>query len=351
MKGDARVVDGGRRRVLITGAGGFLGRHLTAEQLFLGRTVVALDLDLSSIAHLQAGNPVQLLEGDIAEAEVQEEALQGVDTVFHLAAAHLSVAADASIYRRVNVEAVRTLVSRSREAGIRRFVHCSTVGVFGALRSQPAAEDTPCEPEFEYEKTKLEGERILLDAFVADGFPVTILRPAWVYGPGCPRTDKLFRAIRRGRFLVAGDGGSYRHSVYIRDMTGAFELAANADAAVGQVIIIADEEAVKVRSLVRHIADLVGAPAPRSVPFGLLYGAGAVAELLYGWMGKEPPISTRTLRFFSGNTSFRIDRARRLLGFRPRYGIEEGLRETFDLIERGAFWTVPIPLPVSNPAQ
>jgi nucleoside-diphosphate-sugar epimerase len=343
----SRVPDPGRRRVLVTGAGGFIGRHLVADQLSLGREVVALDLDLSPISHLRQSFPLEMVEGDVADPVLQERALRGVDTVFHLAAAHLSVTAGTSVYRRVNVDAVRSLVARSGDAGIRRFVHCSTVGVFGALRTQPADEETPCQPEFDYEKTKLEGEAVLVEAFSRDGFPMTILRPAWVYGPGCPRTEKLFRTIRRKRFLIAGAGGGYRHSVYIRDMTAAFELAANTDAALGQVLIIADDEAVTVRTLVGLISQIVGSPMPRAVPFPVLRAAGAAAEFLFGLAGKEPPVSRRSLRFFSGNTAFDTARARDVLGFRPSYGIQEGLRETFEILEQGAFWTVPLP---STPA-
>lgn len=291
---------------------------------------------------------MRLLEGDIADREVQRESLKGVETVFHLAAAHLSVSADGADFHRVNVEAVKSLVESSREAGLRRFVHCSSVGVFGALKVNPADEDTPCEPEFDYEKTKLEGEGVLLDAFRSEGFPVTILRPAWVYGPGCPRTEKLFRAIRRGRFVIAGSGQGFRHSVYIRDMIAAFESAARRDEALGKVIIIADDEAVTVETLVRHISHMTEAATPRSVPFPLLYAAGALAELVFGLLGRDPPISRRSLRFFSGNTSFRTDRAREILGFEPRYGIQEGLRETAKIMETGGFWSVPLPDPVPN---
>lgn len=335
----APASDEGRRRVLITGAGGFIGRHLVAAQAALGRDVVALDLDLSPLTPL----PIRTLEGDVADPALQDRALDGTDTVFHLAAAHLSVSAGESVHWQVNVEALRSLVDRSRQAGIRRFVHCSTVGVFGALRTLPADEDSPCSPEYDYEKTKLEGEKLLLEAFQSHGFPVTILRPAWVYGPGCPRTEKLFRAIRRGRFLLAGGGRTYRHSVYIRDMVDAFESAGNADAVLGKVIIIADDEAVTVRDLVLQVAHTVGASMPHSVPYWLLHAAAAATETVFGWAGKEPPFSTRSLRFFSGNTSFRTERARSLLGFRPRYGIAQGLRETQEIMEQGAFWTVPLP--------
>ncbi|HSH75775.1 MAG TPA: NAD-dependent epimerase/dehydratase family protein [Longimicrobiales bacterium] len=335
---------GSGRRVLVTGAGGFIGRHLVAEQLELGREVVALDLQLDAVADLAATTSLELVEGNITDGALQERALRGVDTVFHLAAAHLSVASSPTVYGEVNVEALKGLAWRSRATGVRRFVHCSTVGVFGALETLPADENTVCRPEFAYERTKLAGEGVLLAAHREHGLPVTILRPAWVYGPGCPRTERLFRSIRKGRFVVAGDGGSFRHSVYIRDMTDAFERAAHADAAIGEVIIVADDEAVTIRRLVDEIASITGTAPPRSVPYWLLLSAGWTAERLFGLVSKEPPLSTRSLRFFSGNTSFDTGRAHRLLGFEPEYGIHRGLRETFDILEQGRFWDVPLPV-------
>jgi dihydroflavonol-4-reductase len=331
-----------RRTVLVTGAGGFVGRHLVASQLGLGRRVIATDLDLEALDPLEGHACLRLLPGDIADPELQAHASTHVDTVFHLAATHLSLIAGPSEYVRVNVEAVRSLVRRCKEAEVRRFVHCSTVGVYGALAAQPADETTMCRPEFVYEKTKLEGERVVLEAARSGGFGAVVLRPAWVYGPGCPRTEKLFRAIGKGRFVVAGRGDTFRHGVYIRDVTQAFELAANVPEAVGEIFVIADDQAVTIGDLVRRIADLTGAKPPRHVPFALLHGVATVAELAFGLVGKDPPLSRRTLRFFSGNTSFRTEKASSMLGFRPHYSLDQGLAESHAILDAGRFWDVPL---------
>jgi nucleoside-diphosphate-sugar epimerase len=334
--------------VLVTGAGGFMGRHLVADQLARGRSVTALDLDVTTLEPL-AGPALRCLKGDVADPATIRAALEGVDVVFHLAAAHLSVAVDRGEYRRTNVGGVAGLITASADLSVRRFVHCSTVGVYGALREQPADEGTPCHPQFDYEVTKLAAERLLLDAFAASGFPVVILRPVWVYGPGCPRTDKLFGAIARRRFVVAGRGDTLRHSIYIRDMCRAFDSAASAPGVEGEVIIVGDAGATTVRNLVDEIAALVGAPAARSVPAWILYAAGLAAEAAFTPLGREPPLSRRTLRFFSGNTSFRTDKARGLLDSAPRYTIREGLAETHRLREAGRFWSVPLPPAEGSP--
>jgi nucleoside-diphosphate-sugar epimerase len=331
-------------KVLVTGAGGFIGSHLVADQLRRGRRVVALDLDLGRLDSLKSGDKrLQRIEADIGDPETLEHATAGVDVVYHLAAAHLGANIPEAEFRRVNVEAVRALSEACLGSGVSRLVHCSSVGVHGTLLETPASEDSECRPEIPYEKTKLEGEDVLLEAHRSKGLPVTILRPVWVYGPGCPRTEKLFRSIRKGRFVMGGKGATLRHCVYIRDMIEAFNLAAESSKALGRVLIVGDAGAVEVRQLVAEIASLTNARRPPSVPLSLLHGVGLLAETAFRALGREAPISRRSLKFFTGNTSFQIDRAREVLGYAPRFTISSGLRETNDLLERGEFWRLPLP--------
>lgn len=334
--------DSAPRRVLVTGAGGFIGSHLAADQLRRGHDVVAVDLDVGRIRHLEAPR-FAAVEGDIGDPRLQDRIVRGVHTVFHLAAAHLSVLAEAGEYHRVNVEAVRELLAACGNAAVKRFVHCSTVGVYGTIENPPADEATACHPEISYERTKLEGEKLALEAHRTGPVPVSVIRPVWVYGPGCARTEKLFRSIGNGRFVMAGDGHSLRHCVYIRDLIDAFNLAAASERAPGQVIIVGDDEAVPVNRLLTEIADLTGAAPPRSIPVGALYAVAIGAEAVYRLLRREPPLSRRTLKFFIGNTSFRIERAKQLLGFRPIYTLSAGLAETHRHLQEGSFWQVPLP--------
>lgn len=314
--------------VLVTGAGGFIGAHLATDLSKDHDRVRALDLTVERIPGGDGGR-IEAIAGDVADPGVQRRAVEGVDTVYHLAAAHLEVAAGDDEFRRVNVDGVATLLEACRSAGVRRFVHCSSVGVFGRIDDPPADENSPCHPDIAYERSKLAGEEVVLAAVRDHGMQAVIVRPAWVYGPGCPRTEKLFRTIGKGRFVVAGRGDGLRHCVFIDDMIQAFRLAALSDPAVGQVVIVGDAGAVTIRQLVDEIARLTGARPPRSVPLGALKLAAITAETLFLPLGKEPPISRRTLKFFTANTAFRIDRARELLGYDPRFDLRAGLTETW----------------------
>jgi nucleoside-diphosphate-sugar epimerase len=102
---------------------------------------------------------------------------------------------------------------------------------------------------------------------------------------------------------------------------------------------------VRVRKLLSEIAALVEARPPRAVPLWALHAAGLVAETVFGVAGREPPLSRRTLKFFTSNTAFDIARARTVLGYEPRYDLGAGLRETHATIASGTFHDIPLPGP------
>lgn len=333
--------------VLVTGAGGFMGSHLAADQQLRGRRVVALDLDPARVAHLERPGSFEVVRGDFTDPSVMRDALHGTDTVFHLAAAHLGARLSEAEHRRVNVEGVRRLVEAAAESGVRRFIHCSSVGVHGRVEHPPADEESPCRPELDYERTKLEGEGVVRSAIRQHAFPAVVLRPVWVYGPGCPRTDKLFRAVRKGLFPLAGRGDALRHCVYIRDMLEAFDRAAAVPEAVGEVIIVGDAAPATLRGLVEEIAALEGARPPRSVPLPVLRLAAGLAELAFRPLGQEPPLSRRSLKFYTNNAAFDISKARRVLGWGPRWDLRTGLAETHRFVSSPAYWRVPLPDPAA----
>ena len=136
-----------------------------------------------------------------------------------------------SAYRAVNADAVRDLVEVSAGAGVRRVVHCSTVGVHGDVERPPADEDAPLRPGDVYQETKLEGERLARETGRRLGMEVTIARPSGIYGPGDRRLLRLFKGVARGRFPVLGSGEIYYHLTYIDDLVDGFRLCGEHPAA------------------------------------------------------------------------------------------------------------------------
>jgi dihydroflavonol-4-reductase len=318
---------------VITGANGFLGRHLVEDQLAGGMTVRAVDVHTERLSTLRAGAGLDIFQADICDRDAMKKIVTGADVVFHLASAHLSVTLSEDAYWRINRDGALALARLCHEAKVARFVHISSVGVYGAITDPPADEETPCHPDLIYEKSKLAGEEAVLDYARHSGFPLTVIRPVWVYGPGCPRTEKLFRSLRKGTFFYVGSGRSLRHCVHISDFIQACELCSVRPEASGEVFIIGDAAAVTLRQLLEAMAEAAGCRRPWiHLPLGLVHPLFACVEWLFLKLGREPVVSTRTLKFFTNNTAFSIAKARKLLGFEPKYGVAEGMRLTWSEI-------------------
>jgi nucleoside-diphosphate-sugar epimerase len=317
-------------RVLITGAGGFIGQHLVRYQLEQGRTVRALDQNTESLRDVAQREGLEVMMGDVADVGVQRKAVAGVDLVFHLASAHLEIGLPDAVYQQINVTAVRTLLEESRSAGVQRFVHVSSCGVHGQVQNPPANEEAPFRPDIVYERTKLAGELVARDFHRRYGFPVVVVRPAWVYGPGCKRTARLFRSIADRKFFMIGPGLNLRSAVYITDLLDALERCATCEGIGGEIFIMAHDECVTVSQIVNEVARLVGTPPPRlQIPIWFAWVGAALIEILARGFRKQPPISRRSLKFFTNNAGFTCAKARQMLGFHPQVPLRTGLELTY----------------------
>jgi nucleoside-diphosphate-sugar epimerase len=202
--------------------------------------------------------------------------------------------------------------------------------VYGDIKNPPADEESACHPDVVYEKSKLAGETAILDYVSESGYEVTIVRPAWVYGPRCPRTLRLFRAIKKRRFFFVGNGHTLRHPIYISDMTRGFDVVATHHGIPGEVFIMAGPCAVTIEELARTIAQCLGVPTPTlRFPKPLVWSGAFLLELVGKVLGKDLPVSRRSLKFFTGNTAFRTKKAERVLGFQPQVELWDGIQRTY----------------------
>lgn len=317
-------------RVLVTGAGGFIGQHLVTEQLRRGWEVTAIDLQTEALEPLRGNSHLEIVRIDFTNADAIRALLPGHEICFHLASAHLEQGVSDTYFWDVNVHGTRALVESCRQAGIGRFVHCSSVGVYGDIKEPPADEQSPCHPDIAYEQSKLAGEDAVLSFAHETGYEVVIVRPAWVYGPGCPRTERLFRTVNKGRFFYVGSGKTLRHPIYIDDMVAGFIKAASHDLAVGEIFIMAGPRAVTIRELVDSIALIEGVSRPNiQLPKLLVWPAVYALEVAGAVLGRSVPFTRRSLKFFTGNTAFRTVKAEKLLDYRAEIDLKEGLQETY----------------------
>jgi nucleoside-diphosphate-sugar epimerase len=318
-------------KVLITGGGGFIGSHLVDSQLRQGHWVRTVDLSLECLAHTINHPNLEAINGDITDVVLIRRLVAGIDVVYHLASAHLDVNLSADHYRQVNVGATMDLLVAAQTAGVQRMVQCSSNGVIGEVKKPPANEATPCQPTNIYEQTKWIGEQTVLQFAQETGFPVVVARPAWVYGPGCPRTRKLFQMIGQGRFVMFGSGRTLRHPIYISDAVRGLELCAETDNITGQVYLLAGEKPVTIATLVQMIAEVQGVRPPAiHLPVILGKVAGIAFQTAFKSIGRQPPFSRRSLDFFIKDNAYDISKAKRDMGFQPQVDLRTGLTKTLD---------------------
>jgi dihydroflavonol-4-reductase len=315
-------------RVALTGATGYTGGHLLEALLGRGDRVAALARRGAASPLLRAAG-VEVVEGDLSDGVALGRLVQGADAVLHVAAVYRTAGHPDSYYRDVNVGGTERLLEAAASAGVKRFVHTSTVGVHGHVGSPPADETAPFAPGDIYQETKAEAERLALSFGERRGVPVAVVRPGAIYGPGETRLLKLFRAIARGRYAIVGDGRPFYHPVYIDDLVSGFLLALERPEAVGQSFIIAGSRYVSQRDLADVIARHTGGRVlPFHVPAAPLQWAGALCEAVCVPLGVEPPLHRRRIDFWTKSRAFSIDKARRVLGYDPKVDLETGIART-----------------------
>lgn len=316
---------------VVTGATGFTGGALATRLRHDGHDVIALVRETSNTTALEAKGVIcevcSLLDADALGALLSS---REITAVFHIAAAYRTEHADEAEFFEVNVDATRVLLQATLDAGIKRVVHCSTVGVQGAIDEPPAAEDYRMNPGDHYQESKLAGEKVALE-FAQGGLGVSVVRPVGIYGPGDTRFLKLFRAIDKRVFLMIGSGKTLYHLTFIDDLVAGMLLAAEHPAAVGEVFTLCGPEYTDLNELVRRIGAVIDKTPPGwRIPAWPVVWAAHVCDWICKRIGVQAPIYPRRVEFFLLDRAFTEEKARRLIGYAPVVALDEGLKRTYD---------------------
>lgn len=327
-------------KVLVTGGTGFTGKALVRRLLDMGHHVVALDYKEGYKTEEMRGWGAEVVIGSVTDTSVVRRCMQGVEVVQHIAAAFREMNVPRSHYYAVNVEGTRNTLEAAVDAGVRKFIYTSTCGVHGNVDDPPADENAPIQPADYYQQTKYEAEPIVLD-YCAKGLDATILRPAAIYGPGDPgRFRMIFQQAARGWFPMFGNGRTFYHPLYIDNFLDALVLAMAPGQHNGQAYLIADQEYCTIEELVRRTGAAIGRPVRIiHLPVWPAVGAGYVVEAVCKPLRIAPPLHPRRVDWYRQMRAFRIDKARRELGYDPKIGLDEGLRRTSDWYRREGMLT------------
>jgi nucleoside-diphosphate-sugar epimerase len=314
---------------LVTGASGFIGGRL-AERLATeeGLRVRAMVRHTKKAERLQK-LPLEIVQADLLDLESLRGAIDGCDLVFHCAAL-VRETGDRNEFLQTNVQGTENILNVSRNAGIKKFIHFSSVSVYGLNPPDGADETTAFQPCGNlYCDTKIAGEKAVWAVHQEARLPVVVIRPANVYGPySNPWTIRPIKLINSGQMILINGGTGLCNYVYIDNLLDATLLATKRDSSVGQVYLISDGNPVMWKEFFGTYAQMAGKPKIRSVPewFGKVIALGM--EVTSTLTGKPPKITREAVGFLTCKARFSIEKARRELGYQPRFSLEEGMKLT-----------------------
>lgn len=307
------------KNVLITGADGFIGSHLTELLLGEGAQVRALNLYNSFnnwgwLEEIEASDNLEVVSGDIRDPHYCEEICAGVDVVFHLAALiaiPYSYVAPTS-YIRTNVEGTVNMLQAAKSKGVSRFLHTSTSEVYGTAMYVPIDEKHPLQPQSPYSASKIGADNMALSFYNAFDLPVTIVRPFNTYGPRQSARAVIPTIISQiaagAKEIKLGDLTPTRDFNYVKDTALGFLKLAEEENCIGETVNIASNFEISIQDTLELIKKLMNSDV----------------EFITDKQRIRPGKS-EVFRLFGDNTKL-IE----LTGFKPTFGLEKGLKETID---------------------
>ncbi len=310
------------KRVLVTGAGGFIGSHLTERLVELGASTRALvHYNARGTAGWLDGSPVrdkiEVVAGDVCDRDSVRQAMRDIDIVFHLAALiaiPYSYQAPAS-YVRTNVEGTLNVLQASRELDVERLVHTSTSEVYGTAHYTPIDEAHPLQGQSPYSASKIGADKLAEAFHLSFELPVSTIRPFNTYGPRQSARaiipTIITQALTRSEVHL-GNLEPTRDLNYVADTVEGFIRVAECTEAIGRVINIGSGQEISIGDLASTILSLLGKKIP------VIQDSQRVR-----------PENSEVGRLCADNT-----KAKKLLGWQPRYTLKDGLALTIDWMEK-----------------
>jgi NAD dependent epimerase/dehydratase len=312
-----------KRRVIVTGAGGFIGSHLVERLVELGASVRALvrynsrnDWGLLELLPASVRESLEILAGDITDPFGVVRAMDRCEIVFHLAALiaiPYSYSAP-SQFVAVNCGGTLNLLEAARQQGVERFVHISTSETYGTAQYTPIDEKHPLRAQSPYAASKIAAEKLAESYHLSFGVPVATIRPFNTYGPRQSARAVIPTIISQalsGEVIRLGSQAPTRDLNYVGDTVAGFIKVAENPRAVGEVINIGSGESVSIGELAEKIVDLLGG-----------------GKRIFSTKDRVRPEGSEVMELLCDNR-----KARELVGWVPEVSLEDGLARTISYIE------------------
>lgn len=320
-------------RILVTGATGFVGRHLVPALVKEGYVVRGTR---------RAGRSDSFREGpqewadlsDITSASEWLGAAEDVDAVIHLAGLAHQIGPGAEIreseYQRANAGGSERLAEAAKRAGVRRVIMISSIAVLGPYDGTPFTEASPALPETAYGRSKLEGERAVQRILISGQTDWSIIRPPLVYGPGNPgNMARLLGLIDRGLPLPLGRLDARRSYLYAGNLVDLLTRCVTHPGASRRVFLVDDGKPIETRELIRQLAVYAGKPARLfPVPLSVLRALGPLGDQLERLTGRSMGINTYSIDRLLGSLVIDSRAVQNALGWSPPFSQEAGFRRT-----------------------
>ena len=342
------------RTVLVTGATGFIAGRLV-ERLLLeeGAGVRVLIRNWTNASWVARLHP-DFVEGDVTDSDSVDAAVRGCDAVFHCASGGDSYDG----FMRTNVDGTDNVLQASQRHAVERIVYVSSITVHGSRFPAVVDEDTPTVKTGRgYSDSKVAAEELIRQRIQQDTLPVVVVRPSFVWGPRAGQfTVGLMAAIKAGALRVMDGGGFGCPAVYVDNLVDLLLLAGLKPAAIGQTFLATDGQAYTWSEFLNYYAKIVGAPPLRSLSSSSALtriasvGVERLGNLLEKYQGNPAPLWKKVVRrsarilhtglmnrgypdpwyldLYSNRSEISIDRAHDLLGYNPRFSLQQAMAMT-----------------------
>ncbi|MFC1516238.1 NAD-dependent epimerase/dehydratase family protein [Thermodesulfobacteriota bacterium] len=320
------------QKVLITGATGFLGQRLVNRFHHEGARVIAASRTAVSKANLFPSD-VQPVDMDITNPDTLPSVLENVEIVIH-AAAKVGDWGRPQTFVESILNGTENLLNALNREKLKQFIYISSVAVYGSDRAGVMKEDLEVDVlPWPYAAAKAAAEKVVMEFYSHYNIPVTIIRPANVFGPGSGIwTDRPAEIIRKGMMnLPSGFGKS--NTVFVENVVEGIVCACTHPAAIGEIFNISDDYLVGWDEFFLNYAAVFGKSKIVVLPVWLMKATAILLESISGLTGKPPLITRIAIDFLRFRGTYSIEKARRLLGYQPPFSRDKAFRITREYLE------------------